>query len=236
MLKIILALLVFTISAQLHAMGAGKSQPPTDKEVLDPGEPAYCDPKTFLSKEEKFKENGLNNANRFKLGQVTVVGLAVGNSDAKSLMKYATSNSTADAANKYCTWYYNEGNAEAEKAFTHIYLTNPRDLNTSNGPQEYAEKLVNQFANDKTSFLSCALDHKYMAMGCNGQKHRGPTVFGMMLSYSGCNPERAAKIVNVVWGLNGVKPEVRLAIIAAGKAMGDQNPVQRQQLQSAFGY
>ena len=235
MLKWLLSFLIFILSFQLHAMGAGKPKPPTEKEVLDPGEPEYCDPMTFLSKEIEFKANGLSNAHKFKLGDVTVMGLAVGNSDAKSVMNYATANSSAKANQKYCTWYYNQGNMEAEKLFTHIYLTNPRDLDTSNGPQEYGEKLVNQFANETTSFLSCALEHKYVAMGCNGQKHRGPTVFGMMLGYSGCNPERAAKIVNVVWGLNGVKPEVRLAIIKMGKDLGDQNPTQRQQLQYAFG-
>ena len=47
----ILSLLLLFPSALVFAMGSGKPKPPTDSEVLDPGEPAYCDPKAFLEKE-----------------------------------------------------------------------------------------------------------------------------------------------------------------------------------------
>ncbi|MGE3973250.1 MAG: hypothetical protein AB7F59_01855 [Bdellovibrionales bacterium] len=233
-------ILIFTLSlvmtSQGHAMGSGKVKPPTEKEVLDPGEPAYCDPKTFLEKEVKADLKDMDNAHLFKVGNITILGLGVGNSDAKAIKNFAAARSTASASQNYCTWYYNKGNDEAEEDFTHIYLTNPKDLTTTSGPREYGTKLKDQFANARTSYLSCLADHKYIAFGCNGMKHRGPSVFAMILAYSGCSPTRAAKIVNVVWGLNGVDEPVRLSIATEGKKLGDANPVQRQQLQMALGH
>ncbi len=236
-MKIFFALLLSLaiLPAATFAMGS-KPKPPTDPEVLEPGEPSYCDPKTFLSLEKSVANKSIGNAHMFKLGDVTVLGAAVGNSDTDSLISYAKSASTAGSSDKYCTWYLNEGNGDAEDFFTHIYMTNPKDLNTSSGPQEYRRKLSQEFATARTSFLSCASKHKYLAMGCNGMKHRGPTVFGMMLAYSGCKPERASTIVNTLWGLNGVKPEVRLAIIREAKSIGDTDPGSRNSLQEAFGY
>jgi hypothetical protein len=234
-IHLMLALSLF-VSTKSFSMGAQKPKPPDQSEVLDPGEPSYCDPKTFLSKEVTMPENKLANAHQFQLGEVTVVGLGVGSSKTEELKAYATTRSTASASSNYCTWYYNEGNAEAEKSFTHIYLNNPKSLDTTTGPDEYGEKLKNQFGNSAINFISCAADHKYLAFGCNGMKHRGPTVFGMMLAFSGCKAERAAYIANVVWGLNQVKEEVRLAIVQKAKDMGDKNPSQREQMQNLLGY
>lgn len=235
--KVFVLVCLFVLnSQQVFAMGSGKAKAPTQNEILDPGEPAYCDPKTFLEKESKIDTSGMSAAHQFKLGDSTLLGVGVGNSDADALTDYATTNSTAGKSSNYCTWYYNEGNDDAENLFNHIYLTNPKDLTSTTGPREYSSKLKNQFADTTNSFITCLNDHKYIALGCNGMKHRGPTVFGMILAYSGCKPERASKVVNVVWGLNGVDEQVRLAIIREGKNLGDQNPSHREKLQQLLGH
>lgn len=198
-------------------------------------EPAYCNPNTFYSKEVNHGNSKLVRGHLYQLGSTKVMGVAVGNSKATDLANFAQKQSTARASDKYCTWYFNEGDSEAEAWFSHYYLPNPKGLTTTTGPKIYNDTIKDIFANTLPSFLSCAQNHKYIAMGCNGQKHRGPTVFGMMLAFSGCSPQNAATIVNNIWGLNGVKPEVRLSIINEGKKLGDADPEARYRMQQAFG-
>lgn len=200
-------------------------------------EPSYCDPKTFYSKEVKLNlTKPLERAHLFKFGDVSLMGVAVGNSKIQRLLDFATQNTTAADSENYCTWYLNKGDSAAEENFNHFYLQNPKSLKVTTGPALYREILKDQFAKDRPNFLTCLQDHKYLAMGCNGQRHRGPTVFGMLLAFSGCSPTNAATIVNTVWGLNGVKPEVRLAIINEGKKLGDEDPEARLRIQKIFGY
>lgn len=198
-------------------------------------EPSYCTPSVFFKKEIKHNNSKLIRGHLFKLGETKIMGVAVGDSEAKDLVNFAYAQSTAKASDKFCTWYYNEGNKEAEAWFTHRYVPNPIWLSASSGAKKYNEVLKNEFANSLPSFLSCARDHKYIAMGCDGQKHRGPSVFGMMLAFSGCSPQNAAKIVNSIWGLNNVSEKTRLGIITEGKKLGDADPEARRQLQRAFG-
>lgn len=207
----------------------------TFAHISSAAEPAYCNPSTFFAKEVKHNNKYLERGHLYQLGQTKLLGVAVGNSRTAEIIKFATANSSADASDKYCTWYLNEGNSDAERVFTHRYVSNPSGLTTTTGPKKYNEVLHNEFANAIPSFLSCAQNHKYIAMGCNGQKHRGPTVVGMLLAYSGCSPQNAATIVNTIWGLNGVKADVRLAIIAEGKKLGDADPEARVRMQQAFG-
>ncbi len=71
-------------------------------------------------------------------------------------------------------------------------------------------------------------------MDCNGMRHRGPTSFGMLLTYSGCSAEPANTTVNKIWGLNGVNPAVRLAIIQKAYDYGQSNPEQSGAFRAAF--
>lgn len=198
-------------------------------------EPSYCNPSVFYTKEIKHGNSKLKRGHLFKLGDTKIMGVAVGDSKATDLANFAMAQSTAEASDKFCTWYLNKGDKEAEAWFTHRYVSNPMLLTTTTGPKQYNQVLKNEFANSIPSFLSCAQNHKYVAMGCNGQKHRGPTVFGMMLAFSGCSPQNAATIVNTIWGLNGVKADVRLSIITEGKKLGDADPEARARMQQAFG-
>lgn len=203
-----------------------KTLPPIESVPVEASEPEYCDPKTFLSLETKFKAKDIDNAHLFKLGKVNLLGVAVGASDTEALVSFAKAYGTAEASKKYCTWYFNSGDIKAQKTFHHIYVSKPDDFDDR---KDYLT-LKSEFA----SFASCATDQGYLAMGCNGMKHRGPTVFGMLLAYSGCKPERAAQIVNTIWGLNGIKPEVRLAIIKDAFTMGENNKDIRLNLREAF--
>lgn len=213
-------LIGLTLAFSLNSMGA---------------EPSYCAPSVFLKKEIKHNNNKLLRGRIFQLGETKVMGVAVGNSDARDLVNFAYAQSTAKAEDKFCTWYYNEGNKEAEAWFTHRYVPNPIWLTASSAAKKFGGVLRDEFAHAIPSFLSCAQNHKYIAMGCDGQKHRGPSVFGMMLAFSGCSPENAAAIVNTLWGLNNVSKTTRLSIITEGKRFGDLDPEGRRQLQQAFG-
>jgi hypothetical protein len=198
-------------------------------------EPAYCNPKNFRSKEVDPHESILRD-HAFQMGKVMIVGGAIGYSNSTKIGEFVENYSDASAADKYCTWYFNEGNDNAAEKFNHLYVTNPKKVTATSGAKEYRQVLKDQFAKSKTSFLSCIEKHKILVMGCNGQMHRGPTVFGMMLSFSGCSSKNSLAIVNDLWGKNGVKPEVRQAIIEEGFKMGSEDLQARLRMQKAFGY
>lgn len=198
-------------------------------------EPEYCNPETFYTKEIETR-SGIWRARTFRFGDVLVTGGAIGYSLPFKVTEFAEENSTATSAEKYCTWYYNEGNDFASTLFSHHYVTNPQKLTAENGAKEYREVLKDQFAKANLSFLSCLENQRYLAMGCNGQMHRGPSVFGMLLAFSGCSSNNALTIVNKLWGKNGVKPEVRQAIIEAGYQLGNEDPEARLRMQKALGY
>ena len=84
------------------------------------------------------------------------------------------------------------------------------------------------------SFVSCAIDHGYIAMGCDGMKHRGPSVFAMLLAYSGCSAKNAATIANKLWGLNFVKEATREAIAEKAFEMGQRQPQMRAALRNVL--
>lgn len=204
-------------------------------QTASASEPAYCDPENFFKKEFDPHEN-IWRDHAFKFGDVILLGGAIGYSNSGKVREFAEENSTASEAEKYCTWYYNEGNDNAAGLFNHHYVSNPKKVTVVTGPKEYREVLKDQFAKSKTSFLSCLENHKILVMGCNGQMHRGPTVFGMLLGFSGCSSKNALTIVNKLWGKNGVKPEVRQAIIEEGYKLGSEDPQARLRMQKALGY
>lgn len=228
-------LAVLITQGEPEAFGMGSKKPPTPPpNTLEPGEPLYCSLPNLQKMEKPVDPSGLNRVHRYQVGKVDLVGVGVGNSQAQSLMKLAVQHPGVQPSVKYCTWYLNEGNSEAEKVFEHEYLTNPRDLSVKSGPVEYHQKLQRYFADGPGTLVSCAVDHSYLALGCNGMKHRGPTVFAMLLAFSGCQPKNAAAIANTLWGLNGVPEEVRLAIAEEGAKMGTAAPLVRKKLRDAF--
>lgn len=201
---------------------------------LAPGEPAFCDLKTFQSLEILATEKGLIRNHTYQIGDLRLTGLAVGKSPVASTQALANQFSRFAAAEKSCTWYFNDGSDGAAEAFNHRYVSNPSFKGTSIA-NEFEKVLSSSFFQDPTSFMSCALDHGYIAMGCDGQKHRGPSVFAMVLAFAGCTPQNATAIANKIWGSNGVATATREAIANKGKLLGDANPALRKQFQAVMG-
>lgn len=199
-------------------------------------EPAYCRPEVFLAQEvtpEKGKADLLPNRLRaFRLGKTLLVGASVFMSDAMG--ELAKANSTAGPDAGFCTWYLNKGRPYSQMDFNWRYVENPKRM-SAHSAKDWMEELSSSFGTDPVSFVSCAERHGYIAGGCNSQSHRGPTLFGMILAYSGCSPENAAQITNSLWGLNSVSEEVRLAIIRAAYELGAAEPAYRKRLAAAFG-
>ncbi len=194
-------------------------------------EPAFCDPEKFLSLEETPVVAGIDRLRVFRIGRLRLAGMAVGASEASDVIGLAETYSvTAD--DHYCTWYVNKGNKEAEAEFNFHYVSNPLYSTPGRAAKEFMGTLGSSFKGGPgiPSFWSCAVNSGYIAMGCNAQMHRGPSVFGMILAFSGCSSEHALSIVNRIWGLNGVLPEVRLAIIQAARDFGDSRPDLRAKL------
>ncbi len=196
-------------------------------------EPNYCTLAELSKLEIKAPVSGLDKAHIYKIGNVTIAGLAVGSSGVDSVKKLAQYYSSATAQEGYCTWYHNDNSKEAEKAFNWKYVPRPNKV-PSQAVKEYMSVLTDEFLKSTPSFLSCFNDRGYVAMGCQGMAHRGPVVFGMILSFSGCSAENTAAIIAKLWGLNGTKPESRLAILQAAHDLGVQHPAESKRLQDLF--
>ena len=187
-------------------------------------EPPYCSLDQFKKAEIKSPVSGLKRVHVFQLGETVLAGLAIGQSNAKSVSELSGSFSSAGVQNDYCTWYVNSGNSEAEKRFVHHLLPHPMTVSPSTEADTYLSTMHDSFELDAPSFQSCIVQNHYLAIGCNGMMHRGPTVFGMLLAYSGCSAEHAENIVDAIWGLNGVDRAVRLSIISRAFDLGNANP------------
>ncbi|HEY6001015.1 MAG TPA: hypothetical protein VI078_17160 [bacterium] len=198
-------------------------------------EPAFCVPGTFLAHEVPgLAVAGVSRLRVFRLGPAVLAGMAIGDSDAAAVARLAEGHG-ATSADRYCTWYVNKGNREAAKLFRHVYLPNPRHLGPRKAADEYGELFGPALGPGPDAVWGCLEQRHYVAVGCNGQQHRGPTAFGMVLAALGCEPEHAAEIVNHLWGLNGVPEANRLAAIRRAYEIGASQPDLRARLQRLFG-
>ncbi|MFZ9594546.1 MAG: hypothetical protein ACO3A2_00515 [Bdellovibrionia bacterium] len=211
-------------------------------------EPSYCDPDRFdateirLSEDVYLPQSGLKRIHAFQLGQVTLVGLGVGDSSVQAVKDLAQKYAPQMKAKGYCTWYLNHPKVESDlnkklAAQTFIHkdiLKNPMSMDEQEVGKAFMEVIGSSFDQEPTSFLSCVTGQKYLALGCNGMMHRGPTVFGMVLAFSGCSPSHALEISNQIWGLNGVKRKVRLSAIQKAYELGERHPESRKRMQDAF--
>lgn len=197
-------------------------------------EPAYCDVDNFRAQEIEIDSEGLSREHLYQLGAVKVLGLGILSSKTEVIKRHAMELGNAGEAEKYCTWYFNKGDDGAGEAFNHRYVGNPMWMSSDKAVREYMGKLSDIFAEDSVSILSCAERHGFFAMGCNSQRHRGPTVFGMMLAYSGCSAESSRKIVNKVWGGNFVRDKVRRKVMQAAHDLGLAQPDRSARLRELF--
>jgi hypothetical protein len=211
-------------------------------------EPSYCDPDHFSKFEiTPASSNGSNNSSKilrlrvFRLGEVVIAGMGIGKSPT-NLMKNLVLNYSpkADQVN-YCTWFFGSANNSAEKAFNYrpipgtVFLT----LDFDNVPKNFLKILYSSFIPSPSippyqNFISCVENENFIGLGCNNQQHRGPTVFGMILAFSGCSPRHATEIANNIWGLNGVPYFMRLSVSQAGYDLGKAHPKEREALAKKF--
>lgn len=198
-------------------------------------EPKFCQLNNFFSLEQKAQREGLIRDRVYKIGGLTLAGLAVGKSSVESMKELAMNHSDFRADEKYCTFYLNKGSMEQEREFNHSYLARPYLVRSHSKLQrKYATAMKPLMEENATNFVSCAKDHGYIAMGCNGQKHRGPTAVAMLLAYAGCSPNNAVNIVNSIWGRNFVLFSTRWKLAKMAYEWGSANPKNREVLQSVM--
>lgn len=211
-------------------------------------QPSYCSILHFSKSEiYSFRKNpSLVRARGFKLGQSVLMGVAVGRSNVDELVKLSDAYDQGQdiGSKKYCTWYLHTPTLNpiefvnsilAMQTFNYTPIAkNPKDLTATEAVNEVMQAVKSSFLERDPSFVSCLVKNKYLAVGCQGMMHRGPTVFGAILAFSGCSPQTSADIANRLWGLNDVAPEVRLAVIEAAYLYGLMNPKVSKELSMVF--
>lgn len=195
-------------------------------------QPVWCSVDYFKSHEVKTNAPNTKRLRAFQVGKLYLAGAAIGGSDAVEV----ASLSKAPASAKHCTWYLNKGNKEAEKIFHHEYMRGPYWgwldflFNVTGVVKSYEKRLENHWE----PMVSCAESYGYLAMGCDGHRHRGPSVFASFLSLSGCVPDTATDIANYLWRLNGVPDFTREKIAKIGWKLGNEKPELRKRLQEVM--
>lgn len=197
-------------------------------------EPAYCDPAQFKKFEVKYNGRRPSNLHVYKLGRLTLAGMAVGNSNTTDVIDLAQASSKTNVSDKFCTWYFNDGNPTAARAFNWHFVPRPTGSDYNKTGDTYMKALGTQFDQASTSFASCAVNSGYLAMGCDGMKHRGPSVFAMFLAYAGCTADHAATIATNIWGNNGITTEMRKALAQRAADVAAANPSIARQLQAVM--
>ncbi len=219
----------------LESDDAGLDTGVTEQDVVQ--ELPYCNPATFKKKEIKYKGGRVpDRLHVFQLGAVKLAGLGVGNSDTADVQKMARYYApTLTAADKFCTFYLNDGDSGAGKAFNWYNIPNkPTGSDYNKRIKEFSAILGNVFDKSTPSFLSCAEKQKFVALGCDGMKHRGPTVFAMLLAYSGCSAANAVTIANGFWGENGITPEMRRRLSGWAIDLAKSHPAESTRLRNLF--
>jgi len=199
-------------------------------------EPAFCKPEHFSHYEIRSPGEQPKRLRLFSIGKVVLAGMAVGDSELDDVEDLAYQYSNATAAEGRCTWYLGKYNSEARKAFNNRPLPIPHGLLGTDAffARKFDKTMSSSFHDDPTSFLSCAREEGYIGVGCEGQRHRGPSVFAMILSYAGCSPESSTKIVNSIWGTNGVRPSTRRAIARKAQLFAQENPRESAEMRALF--
>ncbi len=197
-------------------------------------EPAYCEPSSFLTKEVLHSDPGLLRLRTFQVGSVRLSGLSIGMSMTSSLISYAEGIKPNTALKKYCSWYVNDRNHLARESFVWRDLRKP-DADVAATVANFEAQLKTSFTEgSEEDLISCLAEEKFLAMGCDGQMHRGPSVFAMVLAYSGCTPEHSVAIVNQLWGENGVPPATRMALAEMAAKWAREAPLSSEKVRKAM--
>ncbi len=196
-------------------------------------EPRFCDPATFLNHKINVQNAfpartlaSLEKLHVFQIGSLKIAGLAVGHSETSAVQEMAQLLGQSDERQKYCTWYLNDGDRKKTKIFNWHYLSYPYG-DPSDEIATYVPAMKAMIEDNGVNFIDCAENQNFIALGCDGMAHRGPSAFAMFLSYLGCTPEHSVEIAVTLWGKNGIKNSMRLTLAAEAKKMGQQNSAVR---------
>lgn len=200
-------------------------------------QPEFCEKQNFLSKETSLPERLVYRGHAFRVGQATLVGLAIGFSPVNEVMELARSiTSGASEANGFHTWYFSSDYEFAASKFNDYDLPSPalselKDIDRTTLVDAFDHAFTEMLDPERPrNFINALETDSFLALGCDAERHRGPTVFGMVLAASGCSSQQAAEIVNTVWGLNTVPEDLRLEIIERASKIGDAHPLWRERL------
>jgi hypothetical protein len=160
-------------------------------------------------------------ARLFRFKNFKLLSAAIGTSADERIIQSCRENSDGDDG-FFNTWYFNSGDMDfdtidAKKIFHWWPVKHNPIWNWSPKP---FEPIRDQLA----WMISTAEEHGYLAMGCDGNKHRGPSVFAMFLSLAGYEPKIATDIANHFFGSNFVMHWVRARIARLGWELGNQRP------------
>lgn len=179
-------------------------------------------------------------ARLFRFDKFNFVCLAVGTSSDRRVIQlcedYALKSRYYGPENKdgkYCTWYFNSGDVDGDNL-------NARELFhwlpvKDNPIWHWSVEEFLPIRDALPEMVAAAEKWGYLAFGCDGNKHRGPSVFAMLLCLAGCSPKEATKVANKLYGANFVLPFVRARIAKLGWDLGNSQPELRSRLRILMG-
>jgi hypothetical protein len=185
------------------------------------------------SKPPAWTKDGLAfGARIFYLAQFTLLGIGVGTSSDKRVMQFCDANAKTNDG-KYNTWYFNSEDLDGDSINArNVFHWFPVKWN----PIIYwSAKPFEPIRDQLPEMVAVAEKYHYLAFGCDGNKHRGPSVFAMFLCLAGVDPNTATKAANHFFGSNFVMFWVRRRIARLGWDLGNQNPELRKRLRVLMG-
>jgi hypothetical protein len=135
-----------------------------------------------------------------QVGSVKLAGLAVGDSPLDAVLQLPGAlGVTVAPEDRSCTFLMKKASSAHRKALRWFNLPDPRGRGSRADAQKWFGIVREVFDQGQPSFLSCAEKYGFIALGCAGMRHRGPTVFAMLLAFAGCTPKRATAIAEKHW-------------------------------------
>lgn len=198
-------------------------------------EPVFCDVK-YWNDHQVASNPTLTRAKTFKIGDKTIAGLGVGDSPTESVKAMSLS-----ADDKYCTFYLNDGNSDAAKSFIHQNI-GPNPLwpwfSGEKMDKEFLKNIGGILTSDPITVQSCLKKNKYVALGCDGMRHRGPSGFSWLLVFAGCSPKSAVGVVQKLWPVEWYRGPVssskRIEMVQSAVTLREQNPEKSMELRRLF--
>ena len=196
-------------------------------------EPAWCKPGHFAKLESL--RDAENRTHVFKVGELVIAGLPIGNLQIETTVALAEKYSPVDSSDKYCTWFLGDQGTDRDIFFRAHHIEDNHSLNDPWIKDQYFSQLKSSFGSGPESFLYCAEKKHYIGIGCDQMHNRGPTTFAMLLAFAGCTPKHAWKITFDQWGAWSLFPFVRYQLIQKAYGLGNNRPDDRYRLQQVMG-